>query len=441
MEKNKIVHGYHDLTRPEILSRIPLIAQRILDVGCGTGSLGRALKQRQNCAVHGIESNPDAAKEAEKNLDTVYLQDLDMPFPLESTLEYDCIIFADILEHLKNPWGVFLQQADNLKEEGTIIISLPNIAHYSIIRELTLGLFRYQGAGILDITHLRFFTKTTFCEFLCSQNFKIKDITPHPSKENPIQFIFTVKKKKSQEPRELVTLIIPTFNTKRITEKAIDSIFKNTKISFKLIVIDNNSKDGTAEMLRNDDRLLHIENSANLGFPTAVNLGLNCVDTPYFAILNSDIIVTENWLTHMIQTMTGNSKNGIVGPRSNYVSGPQLLQTLQYNTQEQLHNAARDHMQQCTTLPTEFHRIVFFCTLFRSELLQKIGTLDEIFGMGNFEDDDYCRRAINAGYKCLIDHQVFIHHFGSQTFKKANVDFKKLMEKNQAIYKKKWGIE
>jgi len=195
------------------------------------------------------------------------------------------------------------------------------------------------------------------------------------------------------------------------------------------------------EMLRKDNNLLHIENSTNLGFPTAINQALECVTTPYFALLNSDLIVTDKWLTHMLELMLTDPEIGIVGPRSNYVSGPQFLKCDLFPTVADLQIFAASHMKKCTLFPSEFSRIVFFCVLLKTELLHKVGILDEIFGMGNFEDDDYCLRTTQAGYKCMIDHAVFIYHFGSQTFKAANQDYKKSMETNLEIFKRKWHLK
>lgn len=440
MEKTNFVHNYHDLLRPEILSRVPITARRILDVGCGTGRLGKAIKERQECVVNGVEVDEGALLEAAKNLDNVYAANLDNPRKPKYGKKYDCLIFADILEHLQNPWGVFLQETALLEEHGTIIISVPNIANDLIISDLQKGLFRYAKAGILDISHLRFFTKTSFSTFLTAHDFKITGITAHPLAENPQQWVFTVHKMKQTPQRPMVTLIMPTYNTKIYTRLAIKSIFAHTHVPFKLIVVDNNSTDGTVEMLREDKRLLVIENTHNLGFPAAVNAALECVVTPYFAILNSDIIVTDLWLTHMVSVMKMDPKNGIVGPMSNYVSGPQMINCVPFTTGEALQSFAKRHMQCCNKFPTEFSRIVFFCVLLKSELLEKVGILDEVFGMGNFEDDDYCLRTTQAGYKCVIDYAVFIYHFGSQTFKSSNLDYGRSIETNKLLFMKKWNL-
>ena len=268
---------------------------------------------------------------------------------------------------------------------------------------------------------------------------KIKKIIPHPSPQNPIQYLIEAKrmKKKTIEPK--VTLLMLTFNTWEYTKQAIDSIFENTKTPFQLIVIDNGSKDQTTEELRANDDIILIENTRNLGFAAGFNQALGFVKTPYFTILNSDIVVGKNWLSNMIEVMESEKDIAIVGPRSNYVSGPQLDKTAQYTTEKELQDMTIAYSNNQVFPARTLERIVFFCTLLKTDLISEIGGLDERFGIGNFEDDDYCRRAINAGYKCAIADNTFVHHYGSRTFEKCKVDYKKLMEENRKKYIDKWA--
>ena len=83
-------------------------------------------------------------------------------------------------------------------------------------------------------------------------------------------------------------------------------------------------------------------------------------------------------------------------------------------------------------------RLVGFCLLIRREVIDRVGLLDERFGIGCFEDDDFCRRTLQAGYRAVIARDSFIHHFGGQTFRNSGVDFAALMQKNQTLYQEKW---
>lgn len=429
---------YFDLKRPEILALIPGTAETVLDLGCGTGALGKALKERQSCHVTGIELNKEAGITARENLDWVIIDNLNRYDPTLKDITYDCIILGDILEHLIHPWQVLKKFAQVLNENGTLIASIPNIAHPWVISQLQKGLFRYEQAGLLDITHLRFFTKTTIGQLFYKAGLKITKITSWPNEKNPIQYHITATKPVVEHKTPLVTILILTYNAWKNTAQCISSIKTVTEIPYKVLVIDNGSTDGTIEHLRADTTLYHIENSHNLGFAGGFNVGLPLIDTPYFVISNSDVVMTKGWLKRMSEHINEDPKLMAIGPRSNYVSGPQKVNNCSYNTALEL----IEYAKYFTTLNLDpikhIKRLVFFCTLFKKEILSKVGFLDEIFEGGNFEDDDYCMRINKAGFKTAMDNTVFIHHYGSQTFKDNKIDFKNTMEINGKRFLTKW---
>lgn len=136
---------------------------RVLDVGCSAGYLGEALMQRREARVWGIElDETDAAKARERGFEEVFAADLDR-FAWEDLgrLEFDAVVFADVLEHLKRPGEAIRGAARHLAPDGIVIASIPNIAHLSIRVELMEGGFAYEKLGLLDDTHLKYFTKRT----------------------------------------------------------------------------------------------------------------------------------------------------------------------------------------------------------------------------------------------------------------------------------------
>ncbi|KKK49818.1 hypothetical protein LCGC14_3131220 [marine sediment metagenome] len=227
--------GYFDLKRPEILKLIPTKAKSILDLGCGTGTLGKIIKERQPCQVTGIELNKEAVKTARKNLDICIHDNLNRYDPTLIHYTYDCIILADILEHLISPWAVLKKFAQVLEKDGTVIASIPNIAHPWVISQLQKGLFRYESAGLLDITHLRFFTKTTIGQLFYKAGLKITKITPWPHERNPIQYHVTAVKPNIPHPPPLATILILTYNAWEKTVQCIESIKTTTVIPYKSI--------------------------------------------------------------------------------------------------------------------------------------------------------------------------------------------------------------
>ena len=433
--------GYHDLVRGEILELIPSGVKTVLDLGCGTGALGKALKQRQLCTVHGIELSKDAAKIAEKNLDVVFCNNLNRFDPVFLKQKYDTLVFADILEHLISPWRILRKFMSVLADDGTVIASLPNVAHPHVIANLKKGLFRYEPAGILDITHLRFFTKTSIFQLFYMAGLKVVSIRAYPSDKNPIQYHVTAVKIPEVVKEQTALILILTYNGWGYTKKCIDSIKKHTHAPYKLLVIDNGSTDETVEQLRADRTLYHIENECNLGFAAGFNVGLMLVDTKYFVLVNSDTVVTDNWLSTMVYHINEDKDLMVLGPRSNHVSGPQLVSKVPYSDDQSLDKYALEFRKDVAEPLTYFPRIVFFFTLFKAEVLSKAGYLDEIYSQGNYEDDDYCMKVAHKKLKAAFCNTVFIHHYGSRAFTGNKIDFKKSMEVNGQLFMKKWGFK
>ncbi|MBW4509778.1 MAG: methyltransferase domain-containing protein [Scytonematopsis contorta HA4267-MV1] len=136
--------------------------KRVVDFGCATGNFAQLLSQK-GCIVTGVDINPEVAQSAKKYCEDFILADLDFVSVTEilADNEYDVAIFGDVLEHLKNPWKVLEETKNILKKDGYVVASIPNIAHGAIRLALLQGRFEYMKEGILDNTHLRFFTRKT----------------------------------------------------------------------------------------------------------------------------------------------------------------------------------------------------------------------------------------------------------------------------------------
>lgn len=146
----------------------------VLDIGCATGLIANILANEKNCQVDGIEYDKEAFEicQKSKSFRKVYhfsitdKNDEGYQKFFKRKPKYDYIILADILEHLVNPWEALINIYECLSEDGKIIISLPNVAHIDIIKGLLNGNFNYNNLGLLDTTHLRFFTFNSFCDFI-----------------------------------------------------------------------------------------------------------------------------------------------------------------------------------------------------------------------------------------------------------------------------------
>lgn len=152
---------YYLETRPEIQAIVDARGKRVLDVGCAGGELGRALKQAGALEVVGIERSGEAAALAKEWLDQVFVSDVEsLSLPIDDA-SFDYIVFADILEHTIDPWTVLASYGRYLKSEGRVVASIPNFRFYAIIARLICNRWGYRESGILDSTHLRFFTLPT----------------------------------------------------------------------------------------------------------------------------------------------------------------------------------------------------------------------------------------------------------------------------------------
>lgn len=175
--------AYPDVPNPDLLSRIPSDAKVVLDVGCFTGALGAEYKRRNPRAkVFGIERDAAAGGDARRRLDGVYVTDLDTdPIPFANDFapgSIDCLIYGDVLEHVKDPADVLRGHVDFLADNGIVIICCPNLEHWSFSDRLMRGVWEYEDQGLFDKTHLRWFTKNSMRRMLRSMNLVPIDTTP-----------------------------------------------------------------------------------------------------------------------------------------------------------------------------------------------------------------------------------------------------------------------
>jgi methionine biosynthesis protein MetW len=138
---------------------------RVLDVGCGTGALSVLLRDNRDAAVVGVEPDHDrATRSAERGIET-YASTLESLSP-DKLGQFDVAVYADVLEHLPDPLAELKSVAPFVKPDGVVIVSVPNVAHWSVRFELLRGNFRYARFGIMDATHLRWFTEETIRQLM-----------------------------------------------------------------------------------------------------------------------------------------------------------------------------------------------------------------------------------------------------------------------------------
>jgi O-antigen biosynthesis protein len=161
--------SYYGDPRPDIQRLVEARGRRVLDVGCGEGALGSALKLAGAEWVVGIEKDPNAARVARDRLDELIegdVADVGIRFPRG---EFDCLVFADVLEHVPEPEDVLGRLLPLLKPAGRVIVSVPNMRFYLVLLRLIFDRWSYTDAGVRDRTHLRIFTRRSLERMLASQ--------------------------------------------------------------------------------------------------------------------------------------------------------------------------------------------------------------------------------------------------------------------------------
>lgn len=468
--------GYFEFDRPELVALVPATARDVVDVGCGAGRLGAALKARQECRVVGVEHDPAAAAVARTRLDLVVEGDaeaLDWPFPRHS---FDAVVCGDVLEHLRDPLAFLRKVREWLRPGGVLVASLPNVRHHSVVRGLMAGDWTYEPAGLLDHTHLRFFTRREVEKLLFRAGFAVPPLAPVPGpgyaewaaagcpgavdvgalRIGPLdpaeaEEFYTYQWLAAARPAErpeygLTSIVVLTHNQLPLTRWCLDSVRLLTDEPYELVLVDNGSTDGTPEYFKAlaaaDARVSVVLNADNRGFPAGCNQGLAAARGAQVLLLNNDTVVTTGWLTRLLRALHSAPAVGLAGPCSNRVSGEQRVPvTYSEGDLFGLDGFAWDRGTRHDGVTEDTDRLVGFCLLIKRAVIDAVGTLDEGFGVGNFEDDDYCRRAAGAGFRAVVARDAFVHHVGGATFAATGVDYDALLRTNAERFRAKWGAD
>jgi GT2 family glycosyltransferase len=242
------------------------------------------------------------------------------------------------------------------------------------------------------------------------------------------------------------SIIIVTYNNLALTKLCLESIFRNTDYpNYEIIIVDNNSADGTPQFLQElnekHDNLAIILNSVNNGFAKANNQGIELSQGEYLVLLNNDTVVPQGWLSRLLKHLS-DPEVGLAGPVTNFV-GNEAKIDVSYRTWAEMEVFAQDFTWRHQQQVAEIHMLAMFCIAMRREVYEKVGPLDEQFGIGMFEDDDYSMRMKQLGYRLICVADAFVHHFGQAAFGKLirSGSYDQLFDENRQKYEKKWGVE
>ena len=241
-----------------------------------------------------------------------------------------------------------------------------------------------------------------------------------------------------------LSVVVVTYNNRELNRLCLESVSALTEWpNLEIIVVDNASTDGTPELLeelaRQDPRILVIRNDSNRGFAAANNAGLSASSGEYLVMLNNDTVVTRGWAAALVRHLATDPKLGLVGPVTNAIANAARV-PVEYTDIADLPawaaNWARSHDGESFPIPM----LAFFCVAMRRAVWEDVGPLDERFGIGMFEDDDYNRRMREKGYAVRCARDAYVHHWQMASFRKMpEKEYFALFEANKKKYEEKWG--
>jgi O-antigen biosynthesis protein len=237
----------------------------------------------------------------------------------------------------------------------------------------------------------------------------------------------------------LTSIVILTYNKLDYTKECIESIRKYTEPgTYEIIIIDNNSTDGTKGWLKSQIDIKVIFNSENVGFPKGCNQGIEVARGENILLLNNDVVVTHKWLENMLTCLYSVENVGAVGPVTNSAAYYTAI-PVSYKNMNEMHTFARNYNISDQTKWEERLKLIGYCMLIKKEVINQIGLLDEIFTPGNFEDDDYSLRIRKQGFKLFLCKDTFIHHYGSVSWRENIDGYTELLSSNERKFMDKWG--
>jgi GT2 family glycosyltransferase/glycosyltransferase involved in cell wall biosynthesis len=241
-----------------------------------------------------------------------------------------------------------------------------------------------------------------------------------------------------------VAIVIAAYSDVARLRECLESLFSKTQYpNFEVVVVDNSCAADVRQLLREQaGRQPHLKvvlNERNLGFPRANNIGIEAAGAcDYVVLLNDDTVVTRGWLGRLLRHLETPGVE-LVGPVTNWTGNEARIEVV-YDSMDDMERFAADYTLRHEGVVWDIPMLAMYCVAMRRGLLDRIGFLDERFGIGMFEDDDFSRRVRAARGRVVCAEDVFIHHWGRASFGAMDEEkYRRLFEENRAKFEEKWG--
>jgi len=246
----------------------------------------------------------------------------------------------------------------------------------------------------------------------------------------------------TQRASSRATVVLLAWNAWEHTQLCLDSLRPTLRPGDQVVVVDNGSTDATSGELLGYSWVDVVSNDENHGFARGCNEGAAAARGDVVVFLNNDTIVHDGWLDELLAPFA-DPEVGAVGPRSNQVSGPQLVEDVPYSDDDvtAIGVFAGERRRANSGSTSEVPRLVGFCLAVRAETFGMVGGFDEGYPVGGFEDDDLCMKLRTAGFRLLVAHGSYVHHAAHVTFDLNGVDWRHHQQENQRRFQEKWGVE
>jgi GT2 family glycosyltransferase len=242
----------------------------------------------------------------------------------------------------------------------------------------------------------------------------------------------------------IASIIVVTRDNLALTRLCLESVLASTDAAYEVVVVDNDSNDGTGSyLLTLARRAAHVRvllNATNAGFPAACNQGLTVARGDVLVLLNNDTIVTPGWLGGLVARLD-DPEVGLVGPVTNRIGNEAEIPSV-YETYGELLAFANARATAHAGEESDIRMPAMFCLALRRDTWVRLGALDERFGLGTLEDDDYALRSAAAGFRNVCAEDVFVHHFAEASFGSlyASGAYSELIAQNRLLFEEKWGM-